>query len=146
MPDRSAVTMTCHFLRSYSLLLIKTCHRRGVHAMGGMAAQIPIKGDVEANDVATAKVRGDKEREASDGFDGSWVAHPDLVPTCTEVTASYSLLIVSKPAKLCVVPPRVMLLIGVRTTAVPQVATSLSEPTSSNGSGRSSTVKPRSRA
>ncbi len=85
MPDRGAVTMTCHFLRSYSLLLIKTCHRRGVHAMGGMAAQIPIRGDEEANRGALQKVRADKEREAGDGHDGTWVAHPGLVPIAKEV-------------------------------------------------------------
>ncbi len=85
MPDRSAVTMTCHFLRSYSLLLIKTCHRRGVHAMGGMAAQIPIRGDEEANREALEKVRADKEREAGDGHDGTWVAHPGLVSVAREV-------------------------------------------------------------
>ena len=80
MPDRALVTMTSHFLRSYSLLLIKTCHRRKVHAMGGMAAQIPIKSDPEANEKALAKVVADKEREAGDGHDGTWVAHPGLVP------------------------------------------------------------------
>ena len=80
LPDRGVVTMTSHFLRSYSLLLIKTCHRRRVHAMGGMAAQIPIKGDEAANDEAVAKVRADKEREVGDGHDGTWVAHPGLVP------------------------------------------------------------------
>ncbi len=85
MPDRGDVTMTCHFLRSYSLLLIKTCHRRGVHAMGGMAAQIPIRGDDEANSGALAKVRADKEREAGDGHDGTWVAHPGLVSVAKEV-------------------------------------------------------------
>ena len=72
--------MTAHFLRSYSQLLIKTCHRREVHAMGGMAAQIPIKDDPAANDAAMEKVRADKEREAGDGHDGTWVAHPGLVP------------------------------------------------------------------
>ncbi len=66
-------------MRSYSLLVIKTCHRRGIHAMGGMAAQIPIKNDPEANEAALAKVRADKEREAQDGHDGTWVAHPGLV-------------------------------------------------------------------
>ncbi len=85
MPDRASVTMTAHFLRSYSLLLIKTCHQRGVHAMGGMAAQIPIKGDPAANDAAMAKVRADKEREATDGHDGTWVAHPGLVPIAKEI-------------------------------------------------------------
>ena len=68
------------FLNAYSLLLIKTCHRRGAFAMGGMAAQIPVKGDAHANDEAFAKVRADKEREARAGHDGTWVAHPDLVP------------------------------------------------------------------
>jgi malate synthase len=85
MPDRASVTMTSHFLRSYSLLVIKTCHRRGVHAMGGMAAQIPIKTDPAANEAAMAKVRADKEREASDGHDGTWVAHPALVPIAKEI-------------------------------------------------------------
>ncbi len=78
LPNRAQVTMTSHMMRSYSLLLIKTCHRRGIHAMGGMAAQIPIKSDPEANQKALAKVRADKEREAKDGHDGTWVAHPGL--------------------------------------------------------------------
>ncbi len=85
MPDRAQVTMTTHLMRSYSLLLIKTCHRRGIHAMGGMAAQIPIKNDPQANEQALAKVRADKEREAGDGHDGTWVAHPGLVPIAREV-------------------------------------------------------------
>ncbi|WP_217884323.1 malate synthase A [Thioflexithrix psekupsensis] len=85
LPDRAQVTMTSHFLRSYSQLLIKTCHRRGAHAMGGMAAQIPIKDDPEANAAAMAKVRADKEREASDGHDGTWVAHPGLVPIALDI-------------------------------------------------------------
>jgi malate synthase len=80
LPDRGTVGMTSHFLRSYSQLLIKTCHRRGVHAMGGMAAQIPIKNDPKANDEAMSRVRADKKREAGDGHDGTWVAHPGLVP------------------------------------------------------------------
>ena len=80
LPDRGAITMTRHFLRSYSLLAIKTCHHRGAHAIGGMAAQIPIKNDPDANEEALAKVRADKEREAGDGHDGTWVAHPGLVP------------------------------------------------------------------
>ena len=84
-PDRAQVTMTTHFMRSYSLLLIKTCHRRGAHAMGGMAAQIPIKNDPEANAVAIAKVRADKEREAKDGHDGTWVAHPGLIATAKAI-------------------------------------------------------------
>ena len=79
LPDRAQVTMTAHFLRSYSQLLIKTCHRREVHAMGGMAAQIPIKNDVAANEAAMDRVRADKKREAGDGHDGTWVAHPGLV-------------------------------------------------------------------
>lgn len=81
LPDRAQVTMTTHFLRSYSLLAIKTCHRRGAPAIGGMAAQIPIKDDPAANEVAMNKVRLDKEREANDGHDGTWVAHPGLVQT-----------------------------------------------------------------
>ncbi len=85
LPDRAQVTMTTHFLRSYSLLLIETCHRRGAHAMGGMAAQIPIKDDPAANSRALAKVRADKEREATDGHDGTWVAHPGLVHVAMEV-------------------------------------------------------------
>ncbi|MHA1537362.1 MAG: malate synthase A [Alphaproteobacteria bacterium] len=85
LPDRAQVTMTAHFLRSYSLELIRTCHRRGAFAMGGMAAQIPIKGDDEANNAAIAKVREDKEREAGDGHDGTWVAHPGLIPVAMEV-------------------------------------------------------------
>jgi malate synthase len=84
LADRALVTMTTHFMRSYSLLCIQTCHRRGVHAMGGMAAQIPIKNDEKANAEAFAKVRADKEREASDGHDGTWVAHPGLVPVALE--------------------------------------------------------------
>ncbi|HWN70811.1 MAG TPA: malate synthase A, partial [Haliangium sp.] len=79
MPDRAQVTMTTHALRSYSLLAIQTCHRRGAHAIGGMAAQIPVKNDPEANERALARVREDKVREASDGHDGTWVAHPGLV-------------------------------------------------------------------
>jgi malate synthase len=85
LADRAKVTMTSPFLKSYCELLVKTCHRRGAHAMGGMAAQIPIKGDAEANEAAMAKVRADKEREATQGFDGTWVAHPGLVPIAKEV-------------------------------------------------------------
>jgi malate synthase len=73
------------FLRAYSLLLIKTCHRRSAYAMGGMAAQIPVRGDPKKNDAAFARVRADKEREANDGNDGTWVAHPDLVPVAKKV-------------------------------------------------------------
>ena len=85
MPDRGLVTMTVHCMRSYSLLAIQTCHRRGAHAIGGMAAQIPIRDDREANEQALGKVRTDKEREAADGHDGTWVAHPGLVPIAKEV-------------------------------------------------------------
>jgi malate synthase len=85
LPDRALVTMTTHFMRSYSQLAIKTCHRRGAHAMGGMAAQIPIKNDPEANALALKKVRDDKLREVGDGHDGTWVAHPGLVPIAMEV-------------------------------------------------------------
>jgi malate synthase len=85
LPDRNAVTMTVPFLRAYTELLVRTCHKRGAHAIGGMAAFIPNKRDPKVNEVALAKVRDDKTREAGDGFDGSWVAHPDLVPLCREV-------------------------------------------------------------
>ncbi|MCP5432028.1 MAG: malate synthase A [Alphaproteobacteria bacterium] len=85
LPDRSQVVMGKAFLGAYSLLLIKTCHKRGAFAMGGMAAQIPVKGDEKANEAAFAKVRADKEREAGDGHDGTWVAHPGLVPVAQEV-------------------------------------------------------------
>ena len=85
LPDRGQVTMTTHFMRSYSKLCIKTCHRRKVHAMGGMSAFIPIKSDAEANERALKQVRADKEREATDGHDGTWVAHPGLVPVALEV-------------------------------------------------------------
>ncbi|MBX6394137.1 MAG: malate synthase A, partial [Alicyclobacillaceae bacterium] len=84
-PDRALVTMTVPFMRAYTLLTIKTCHRRGAHAIGGMAAQIPVKNDPAANEEAFAKVRADKEREAQDGHDGTWVAHPGLVPVAMEV-------------------------------------------------------------
>ncbi|SFJ36276.1 malate synthase A [Caulobacter sp. UNC279MFTsu5.1] len=84
-PDRSAMVMGKAFLGAYSLKLIQTCHRRGAFAMGGMAAQIPVKGDDAANQAAFAKVRADKEREAGAGHDGTWVAHPDLVPVALEV-------------------------------------------------------------
>jgi malate synthase len=85
LADRAQVTMTSPFLRAYCQLLVKTCHRRNAHAMGGMAAQIPIKGDAGANDAAMAKVIADKMREAGDGFDGTWVAHPGLVPAAKAV-------------------------------------------------------------
>ncbi|MEU4679253.1 malate synthase A [Micromonospora sp. NPDC023737] len=85
LPDRNAVTMTAPFMRAYTELLVRTCHRRGAHAIGGMAAFIPSRRDPQVNETALAKVREDKTREAGDGFDGSWVAHPDLVPICREV-------------------------------------------------------------
>jgi malate synthase len=85
LPDRVQITMTVPFMRAYTELLVATCHKRGAHAIGGMAAFIPSRKDPEVNEVALAKVRDDKERESRDGFDGSWVAHPDLVPVCTEV-------------------------------------------------------------
>jgi malate synthase len=85
LPDRGQVTMEAPFLRSYTQLLIKTCHRRGAHAMGGMAAQIPIKDDPEANERAMEKVRADKLREVREGHDGTWVAHPALVPIAKKV-------------------------------------------------------------
>jgi malate synthase len=85
LPDRAQVTMTVPFMRAYTELLVRTCHSRGAHAMGGMAAFVPSRKDPEVNETAIAKVREDKEREANDGFDGTWVAHPDLVPVATDV-------------------------------------------------------------
>jgi malate synthase len=85
LPDRNAVTMTAPPMRAYTELLVSTCHRRDAFAIGGMAAFIPSRRDPQVNEQALAKVRDDKEREAADGFDGSWVAHPDLVPVCREV-------------------------------------------------------------
>jgi malate synthase len=83
LPDRADVTMTVPFMRAYTELLVRTCHRRGAHAIGGMAAFIPNRRDPEVTEVALARVSEDKRREATDGFDGSWVAHPDLVPVAT---------------------------------------------------------------
>lgn len=85
LPDRRLITMTTPFMRKYSLLCIQTCHRRGTHAMGGMAAQIPVKNDPVANEDALEKVRSDKKREVADGHDGTWVAHPALVPLATDI-------------------------------------------------------------
>jgi malate synthase len=85
VPDRAQLTMTVPFMRAYTELLVQTCHRRGAHAIGGMAAFIPIRRDPAVTEIALAKVRDDKERESGDGFDGTWVAHPDLVPIATEV-------------------------------------------------------------
>jgi malate synthase len=84
-PDRALVTMAVPFMRAYTEALVRACHKRGAHAIGGMAAFIPSRRDEEVNRNALAKVRADKERDANDGYDGSWVAHPDLVPVCTEV-------------------------------------------------------------
>lgn len=89
MPDRSQVTMTVPFMKAYSQLVIQTCHKREVHAMGGMAAQIPIKNDSDANKKAIDKVKADKLREVKDGHDGTWVAHPGLVPIAMEVFDEY---------------------------------------------------------
>ena len=97
LPDRNQVTMTAPFMRAYTELLVKTCHRRGAHAIGGMAAFIPSRRDPEVNEKALAKVREDKTRESSDGFDGSWVAHPDLVPICREI---FDGVLGSKPNQL----------------------------------------------
>ncbi|HOB74730.1 MAG TPA: malate synthase A [Phycisphaerae bacterium] len=85
LPDRSAITMTVPFMRAYALSVIRICHKHGAHAMGGMAAQIPIKDNPAANEAALEKVRADKEREVTDGHDGTWVAHPGLVPVATEI-------------------------------------------------------------
>jgi malate synthase len=85
LPDRRAVTMGVPFMRAYTELLVSTCHRRGAHAMGGMAAFIPSRRDAAANERAMTAVQADKERESGDGFDGTWVAHPDLVPLAAEV-------------------------------------------------------------
>ncbi len=97
LPDRNQVTMTAPFMRAYTELLVKTCHRRGAHAIGGMAAFIPSRRDAEVNEKALGKVREDKSRESSDGFDGSWVAHPDLVPICREI---FDGVLGSKPNQL----------------------------------------------
>jgi len=89
LPDRAKVTMDRDFLKAYVDLLIQTCHRRGIHAMGGMAAQIPIKNDPQANDTAIGRVRADKLREVKAGHDGTWVAHPGLVPVAKEIFDEY---------------------------------------------------------
>ncbi|MDK0523067.1 malate synthase A [Streptomyces sp. ML-6] len=94
LPDRNAVTMTAPFMRAYTELLVRTCHKRGAHAIGGMAAFIPSRRDAEVNKVAFEKVKADKDREARDGFDGSWVAHPDLVPIAM---ASFDAVLGEKP-------------------------------------------------
>ncbi|MFH9612693.1 malate synthase A [Streptomyces pratensis] len=94
LPDRNLVTMTAPFMRAYTELLVRTCHKRGAHAIGGMAAFIPSRRDAEVNKVAFEKVKADKDREAGDGFDGSWVAHPDLVPIAM---ASFDAVLGDKP-------------------------------------------------
>jgi malate synthase len=88
-PDRSQVTMTVPCMRAYTQLVVKTCHQRGAHAIGGMAAQIPVKGDEDANAIALAKVKADKLREVRDGHDGTWVAHPGLVSVAKEIFDTY---------------------------------------------------------
>jgi malate synthase len=101
LPERGQIAMSKHFLNSYAQLLIQTCHKRGILAMGGMAAQIPNKRDAEANAAAFEKVRGDKQREADLGHDGTWVAHPGLIPLARGIfdQAMYSpLMICSSPA------------------------------------------------
>ena len=103
LPNRAQVTMDRHFLNSYVLLLIEACHRRGIHAMGGMAAQIPIKNDPAANEAALEKVRQDKLREVRAGHDGTWVAHPGLVPVAKEVFDTYMKTPNQIPRKLNVV-------------------------------------------
>lgn len=97
-PDRALCTMRTHMMASYVDLLIKTCHRRGTFAMGGMAAQIPIRNDPAANQAALAKVRDDKLREVKAGHDGTWVAHPDLIPIAMEIfnEVRQSILIVQR--------------------------------------------------
>lgn len=104
LPDRGQVVMGKAFLRNYALLLVKTCHHRGAFAMGGMAAQIPIKNNPAANEAAFAKVRADKEREANQGHDGTWVAHPDLVPVAKEVFDR----LMPQPNQLGVIPDGVL--------------------------------------
>ncbi|WP_329168478.1 malate synthase A [Streptomyces sp. NBC_01685] len=94
LPDRNLVTMTAPFMRAYTELLVRTCHKRSAHAIGGMAAFIPSRRDAEVNKVAFEKVKADKDREANDGFDGSWVAHPDLVPIAME---SFDAVLGDKP-------------------------------------------------
>ena len=109
LPDRASVTMTAPFMRAYTELLVATCHRRGAFAMGGMAAFIPSRRDPRVNEVALAKVREDKEREAGDGFDGSWVAHPDLVPVCQEI---FDRVLGSRPNQLDKQRPEVSVTAG----------------------------------
>ncbi|MBP2338550.1 malate synthase [Saccharothrix coeruleofusca] len=104
LPDRDSITMTAPFMRAYTELLVRTCHKRGAFAIGGMAAFIPNRRDPEVTERALAKVREDKRREAEDGFDGSWVAHPDLVPVCREV---FDAKLGDRPNQLHVLRPEV---------------------------------------
>jgi malate synthase len=104
LPDRATLTMTTPFMKAYSELVVQTCHRRGIHAIGGMAAQIPIRHDPEASAAAIAKVVADKEREISEGYDGTWVAHPGLVPIVMEVFEKH----LPAPNQLHVQPSRVI--------------------------------------
>jgi malate synthase len=97
LPDRTSITMTVPFMRAYTELLVKTCHERGAHAIGGMAAFVPSGADPDATSVALERTQADKAREAGDGFDGSWVAHPALVPTCTE---AFSSVLVDRPHQI----------------------------------------------
>src|SRR3979411_89467 len=97
LPDRNSVGMGTLFMRSYAELLVKTCHNRGAHAIGGMAAVLPSPRAAEVNAVALAKVREDKEREAGQGYDGTWVAHPDLVPVAMEI---FDRVLVDRPNQL----------------------------------------------
>ncbi|WP_084713613.1 malate synthase A [Streptacidiphilus rugosus] len=101
LPDRNSVGMTSPFMRAYTQLLVQTCHRRGAHAIGGMAAFIPSRRDAEVNAAALEKVQTDKDREAANGFDGSWVAHPDLVPVCR---AAFDAVLADAPNQKQVVP------------------------------------------
>ena len=110
LPNRAQVTMERHFLKSYVDLLIQTCHRRGIHAMGGMAAQVPIKNDPAANEQALEKVRQDKLREVQAGHDGTWVAHPGLVPIAKEIFDAHMQgpnQISRKREEACTSPPRI---------------------------------------
>jgi malate synthase len=109
LPERNAVTMTAPAMRAYTDLLVQTCHKRGALAMGGMAAFIPSRRDAAVNEVALAKVREDKTREAGDGFDGSWVAHPDLVPVCAE---AFDSVLGSRPNQLSRLRPEVSVTAG----------------------------------
>ncbi|MGI8587941.1 MAG: malate synthase A [Chloroflexia bacterium] len=116
LPDRAQITMTVPFMRAYTGLLVETCHRRGAHAIGGMAAFIPSRKDVQVNEVALAKVREDKDREAGDGFDGTWVAHPDLVPVAA---ASFDRVLGDKPHQKQVRRPEKPTAAEIREVGVP---------------------------